>query len=58
MLLRVYKTTVRVCNFYVDVTQASCEIRNSKILRVYMKRDSKVSGVSKIPVRVLLFTRM
>ena len=66
MLLRVYRTTVRVCNFYVDATQASCEIRDckifrvyntrdSKILRVYMKRDSKVLRVYKIPVRVSTF---
>ena len=26
--LRVCKTTVPVCNFYVDVTQPSCELRD------------------------------
>ena len=51
MLVRVYNTTVRVCNFYVDVTQASCEIRNSKILRAYKIRDSKISRAYKIAVR-------
>ena len=47
MLLRVYKTTTRVYNFYVDVTQASCKIRDSKILRAY---DSKILRVYKIRV--------
>ena len=41
-------TTVHVCNFYVDVTQPSCEMRISKILRVYQIRDSMVLRVYKI----------
>ena len=32
--LHVYKIAVRVCNFYVDVTEAKWEIRDSKLLRV------------------------
>ena len=51
MILLVYKTTVRVCNFYVDATQASCEIGDSKILSVYKIRDSKISRAYKIAVR-------
>ena len=46
MLLRVYKTTVRVCNYYVNVIQASYEMRvyktrGTKIWRVYKKSDFK-----------------
>ena len=33
--LRVYKIAVRVCNFYVNVTEAKWEIRDFKLLRVY-----------------------
>ena len=33
-ILRVSKTTVRVCNFYVDASQTISEMRNSMILRI------------------------
>ena len=51
MLLRVCKTTVRFCNFYVDVTQASSERRDSQILRVNKIRDPKILRVYNISVR-------
>ena len=34
-ILRICKTTVRVSNFYVHVSQASSEMGNSMIVRVY-----------------------
>ena len=46
-MLPVYKIAVRDCNFYLNVTEAKWEIRNSKILRVYKIRYSKFLRVYK-----------
>ena len=35
LILRVYKIPVRISTFYANVTQATSEIRDIKLIRVY-----------------------
>ena len=55
IIFRVNKIAVRVCNWNVDIALFGWNMLHSKILRVYMKRDSKVLCLYKIPVRVSTF---